>query len=422
MQRPLDSFARLAAVALLFTTASSASAQDSRWTAWVGCWQPIVRTQATTPSNALICIRPAGTAAVEIVTVDSAKVIATDTIDASGARTPLSAQGCSGWRRGEWSGDGRRVYLRSELECSGGITRTSIGILAFSGSAEWVDVQHVRAGKSKGTRATRYSLVGSWLADAVPRELHAVLLSASGAGNMSRMLAASEIESADVVDATKHVDAPVVETWLVERGQPFEVGAKELMRLADAGVPGSVTDVMIGLSYPERFALARKTEPDDRSRRGGTRGSMNDSYMYSRTCSQVEVWDPYWYPQSAYDPCYRNAYRYGYGYGYGYGGYYGYGSYGYYSPVYTGYYSSPVIIVDRRKADLPHGTMVKGEGYTRGRSSGNSATDEISGGSRGGSSSSAPRSRGSSSSGSTSSGSSSSGSSSTGRTAVKKGG
>jgi hypothetical protein len=211
-----------------------------------------------------------------------------------------------------------------------------------------------------------------------------------------------------------------VQAWIVERGAKFDLGAPQLMALADAGVPGSVTDVMIGASYPERFALQRGS---------ATRGGGSGAQVFSRADSAALVagylrdrcstmLPSISMAPSVYDNCrwvygYRGYSRYMYNdylYGYGYSPY-GYGSfYGAYGPAYYGnvYYSGPVVIV--RGSGDTHGRVVNGRGYERGetestRGTGASATSSGSSGSS------------SSGSGSSSSGSSSSGAASSGRTA-----
>jgi hypothetical protein len=257
----------------------------------------------------------------------------------------------------------------------------------------------------------------------VPDAFTPVLQAGAAFGNVSRMLAGSTVGPDDVIDASKHVDAHVVEAWLIERGQQFDVDGKMLVALSRAGVPGSVTDVMIGVSYPERFVLARDeggTTTSGGGGGGGTPSRMMEQNGDLRACAQLRMRNPYRY--SPYDQCdrYMDAYddpflgRYGYYNGYYYNGYYyGYGRYGYYDPIYTRHYSEQVVVIDRRKPEPPHGTLVNGQGYTRGRPPGAAGDGGSSSGSTTSGSSSSGRSSGSSSSGS---------SSSSGRTAHKKGG
>jgi hypothetical protein len=382
-----------------------------------------VPSRSANTSLPLVCVVP-GTAAsaVQVVTVDSGKVVARDTIDASGQQVAMSRDGCSGWRRATWSPDNRRVYLRSELDCAGGLHRLSTAVLAISPAAEWLDVQGLRVSGNTSVRTRRYRDVG------IPANLPADIAGALSNAIQGKQLAVAtarasvgaEVLSRDIIDATRQLDPAVVQAWLVERGQRFDLDAKQLVALADAGVPGSVTDAMVALSYPEHFELQRAPVSSLYAEGPLTRADsarIANEYLYDQ-CSLG--YDPFWYSTCNFG--YSSLYsigsfgRYGsrYGYGYGYSPYgYGYGNYG-------GYVYYVPVIVDRTATES-HGQVVKGRGYTRGTSS-SGATSSSGGGSRSsgsaGSSSSGSGGGGSGSSGSSSSsGSSGGGSSSTGRTA-----
>lgn len=402
MRRSIRAIACVFTAALAFVPVSRATAQatvqDSRWAPWIGCWAPTTGSFWVASQTTAVCVSRVGDNAVQLTTVDTGRIMSRDTIDASGARRNFTSEGCSGWRSGEWSRDGRRVYLKSELQCSGGVTRTSSGMLTFFSNSEWLDVEGFRSGSSKTSQSTRY--VSLSLADSLPPELNDVRRQGAQRDGISRLLAAADVTGEDIEDAVKHVDAAVVETWLIERGQRFELNGKALAKLAKNGVPGSVTDVMIGLTYPDRFALTR----DGRSVVGG--GPYGGGYIYDdlSACSRMPLVANPRYADYANDPCYVNAYR-----NYAY---IDYGYYGPYFPEYTRRYSAPVV-VNR----TPHGTMVNGSGYTQGRPPGRMND----GGSSGSTTSGSQSSGGSKSSGgSTTSGSSSSGGEQ--RTAHKKGG
>jgi hypothetical protein len=191
------------------------------------------------------------------------------------------------------------------------------------------------------------------------------------AATTARTAAGAPIGGAQIVEAVKRADTAVVQAWIVARGARFNVDAKSLTELADAGVPGSVTDVLIGLSYPDHFAL--REEPlgysgDELSLIDSAPPRIASRYAFSQC---VGGWSPLWYSPLG-DPC---AYGYGvgaYGYGYPFYGYspYGYSPYGYpgygygYYPGYVTY--APVVVV--RGDNVQHGQAVKGRGYTRGSS------------------------------------------------------
>ena len=207
----------------------------------------------------------------------------------------------------------------------------------------------------------------------------------------ARGAAAAPLTVAAIADASRQLEPEVVEALLVEHGDHMVVDAKRLAALADAGVPGRITDLLVALSYPTRFALA----PAKAAAAGG--GAAND--RVPRTLIVPSVLDYSLYGPLGYG-------RYGSPYLYSPYGYspYGYGGYAY------GYYQRPIVVV-RNEAPRPHGRVVNGRGYAHGSDgeTGTSGTAQPrpSSGS-GGSNSGASGSSSSGSSGSSSSGSSSS--------------
>jgi hypothetical protein len=261
--------------------------------------------------------------------------------------------------------------------------------MAMSPAGEWLDVQGVAAGGDEGVRVARYRDAG--VPSAVPAAIASAIRARATATLGARYFAGATIGSTAVIEASRAATPAVVEAWLLERGQAFALDARELVRLADAGVPARVTDAMVAVSNPDKFAVAR---PEDTARR---RGIVDDEIVGRRV---------YVYMDPMYSP-YRWGYTpYGYGYGYGYGPYgyspLGYGGYGYGSGYY-GYpgYVAPIVIVNPQ-TPVTHGQAVKGRGYTQ-SGSGTSAQPSSSRGT-----SSQPSSSSSGSSSSSSSGSSSS--------------
>lgn len=399
-----------AALLLVFAaTTSRAQRADARWEAWVGCWQPERPAQAdVTMKMPVVCVTPTSVAsAVQVATVENGAIVARDTVNANGQQQPVKKQGCTGWQRAQWSADGRRVYVRSDLTCTQGLERIGTGLFAMSPEGEWLDVQSVTTSGNTGVRVMRYHDAGA--VAALPAELASANAERQLAARTARASAGAPINGSAIVEAVGRLDTSVVQSWIVQRGRKFTLDAKALVALADAGVPGSVTDVLIGVSYPERFALRQPAAP------GGTELSPLDSARVASEYVANRCFDlnPMWSTSYGFDPC---ALRYGY-FGYGYNPYrydpYGYGGYGYRSGYYYGggfVYSGPIVVV---KGDEAHGQVVKGHGYTRTRdgSASSGSTSSRSGGSS--SSGSSGSSSGSSSGGS----SSSSGSSGSGRTA-----
>ena len=307
---------------------------DTRWQAWLGCWQPAEA--RLTGRSPYVCVIPAsGSSSVSVVTITDGKEISRQHIEATGQQRAITEDGCSGWESARWSADSRRIYTQSELTCPGAPRRTSSGILAISGRGEWLDVQVVRAGDGSGLSVARYRDGGS--PTEIPAEISAALAGKQRAISAARLAAGAPIGTADVVDATRNTEPDAVNGWLVERGQAMALDATQLAALAEAGVPGKVTDVMLALSYPDVLALDRGTGDDSARGNGGYRMPGRASEIY---------FGRYGYSPYGYSP-----------YGYlGNGLVSGFGAYG------SRY---PYIIVTRGGAETSRGSAEKGRGYTR---------------------------------------------------------
>jgi hypothetical protein len=328
--------------------------------------------------------------------------VSTQRIDVSGAERPLEAKGCTGAQRASWSGDERRIYLQSTSTCDG-LKSTTSGILSITSAGEWLDVRGVSSYGSTNVRVARYRDAG--IPASVPVEIANVLRERGAGSDAARIDAGGPIGVRAVIEASRAADSTVVAAWLLEREQRFRLDAKTLVQLADAGVPGTVTDAMVAVSNPGAFQLARVPDQSDvidtdslpTRRRMAVRGIPIDPWSWGS------------YGLDAYRYGYPYGYRYGYG-GYGYGNGYGYNN-GYY-----GGYAPPIIIVTDGGQVTPAGQMVKGRGYTQPGSASTGATARERPRQTSQPAPTPSPSGGSSSSGSSSSGSSSGGSSE-GRTA-----
>ena len=365
----IGSFAAVAA-------AQGAGAGDARWQAWLGCWRP---SDAPGESSPVLCVVPTTTSsAVDLVTFVASKEVSRVQVDASGDRRTVRMDGCEGWETTQWSSDNRRAYSRSDVTCAGGLQRTSSGVLAISRSGDLLDIKSVSAGGGTGIRVNRFRDAGVQVN--LPAHIVDALAGREMAVSAARVAAGAAVTLADVVEASRSLDASVLEAYLVERGQSFRLSARELISLADAGVPGSVTDVMIALSNPRVFALDRRTgEPsivgDSTSRLANAR----------RNCATMDwgfdpwAFTPYWgYGMNGPAGC--GSYR---RYGYGSFGYDHYGSW---------YWNRPTYVIMAR-APEEKGRAVKGQGYTR--SAGSTTTSSSSGSSGTSSSGSSGQSGGS---------------------------
>ena len=391
-----SSVTTLAVVALSMTVATPAAAQgtgpDGRWQAWLGCWTPagtLIRVVGKTATS-VVCVIPASTpSAVDVVTVTGGKIVDRTHVDTDGLPHALAKEGCTGWQSAKWSPSARRVYLKSEFNCTGAPSTHLSAVYAMAGAGEWIDVQGMRVDKNSGVHAVRYREATD--AGELPVEI-TQKLQQHALARKAAMLAATEQPSLlDVEEASRELDASVVATWLIEADKltverPNPLNGKQLMQLADNGVPGSVIDVMLGLSYPNvlavnpvSYGVARQNTDSAYTRYGslGAFSSMNpligfdrfgnpiygseSSLMYGCSAFNYDPFEAGWNLYSSQFGCGRYNTGFGYGGGFGYG--YGYGRY----PYYGGYFGGgPVVVpVGPGGAPAPHGHIVNGKGYTQ---------------------------------------------------------
>ena len=377
----IRAFSRPSAAALLLAalvTSGDAQAQtrqvDPRWQPWIGCWETDDEARPVSAGAVVTCVIPAtGTSAVEILTVVDGRVASRERVDATGEQRPATKDGCTGWDRATWAADGRRVFLRSEYTCQGGQRRATSGMITMFADGQWLDVRGISGGENTGVGVIRYRDAG--LPTTLPSEIASALPGWSREQGLARTAAVAPVDTRAIVEATRQVDLPVVEAWLAERRQGFALDAKKLVELADAGVPGRVIDVMVALSYPRAFAVAPAGElalAPGNARRGVAGTDGRDVIRQSSLgIDPFDYYSPYGYS------------RFGYGYSpYGYSRFgYGYSPYGYgYSPYGSTWYpgSTPVVIIrDPGASNRPtpaNGQAVNGRGYTRTRTTDNSAT------------------------------------------------
>ncbi len=333
-----------------------------RWRAWVGCWEP-VRAHASGPADsasAMRCVIPVDDrTTAEVVTVSDGRIVGRERIVATGERESATREGCTGWERAAWSADGRRLYRRSQYRCEGGLEPRTSELFAMSPRGEWLDIRGMDVGQGARIRVTRYAQAP------VPAELSSELVAIREAPGLAvstaRTAAAGPLGTAEVAEASRELDAPVVETWLVERGEGFALDGRRLVELARAGVPDSVIDVMVALSYPSAFTVASVAS-------GTTIGSARPSPQAASTYAEeaagatIPVYlDPY-----GYAPYFWDLYYSPFGYAP-----YGYGYYGWYPG------GPPVIIVQPSNGTgqrASHGRVVNGHGYSRTRGSAESGS------------------------------------------------
>jgi hypothetical protein len=299
------------AVLLAGLVPSTLAAQDmdSRWLPFLGCWEAVEAGEEAP----LLCVRPAAEGnGVDFVTWTDGELSAPETILADGVARSAEREECQGIEEARFSDDGHRIYLKSSYVCEGQTEREASGILAMLNPMEWADIKSVEGTpwvlKYRLARASRIDEAG----------VENVVAPRASAVKAARIAASARLTEEDIIEAVGQVEGAAVEALIVERGDRFAVNADLLVRLDDADVPAGVIDLMVAISYPNRFAVKAGPMPveeyaDDEAMNPRRMMYMGSGFMTPGYGNRYSPWG------------YGLGY---YGYGYGYNGY-GYGGYGY---------------------------------------------------------------------------------------------
>jgi hypothetical protein len=246
---------------LSFAQVSEVQAQannvDSRWLAWVGCWEGAGISENGSEGALLVCFRPVeGGAAVESLTYAEGNLVGSEILRADGTSTPIAEGGCEGSRTMDWSADGRLVFLSSQMNCGEGVTRSTRGVFTYlPGRMGWSNVLAAQIGNEPPLLEIRSFVPAS------PALLieYGVADPAAGielAVNTARLNAGAPLTVEAVAEIVSRAGAAAAGGVLVERDEVLDPDAAMLRSLARSGVPGEVLDIIVALSYPDRFQFA----------------------------------------------------------------------------------------------------------------------------------------------------------------------
>jgi hypothetical protein len=330
------------------------------WAAWYGCWSPVGAAQAEAE---MVCMLPtADPQTVRLLTVLESDIVDDTTIGAAGSERPLAEGGCEGVEVAVRSRDGQRIFIRADLTCPG-VDRESTGILGFVGPDEWVDAPTLTVGGQSAARVIRYRAVATGdipigIAGELPRGQDLALEAA-------RLRASAPMGVDEIVEAAGLVSPPALDAFLAVQGTGFDLDARTLARLDDAGVAGSTIDVMVALTFPQALQVQAYG------------GRPTDSPPPTTVFADAFGFDC---RRAMFGPSYRGMCPDAFGFGYrdwryGYSGA-GFGGYGY--DRFGWQYGAPIVIVVRPDQEVPDAepapTFVPGRGFTRGGSSAGGAT------------------------------------------------
>ena len=354
------------------STTADVDLTDARWLPWMGCWQlweeqvdEAAEDGAVFPERTIVCLTPAADGSGARLTARSdSEILVERTLVADGVRHALTEGDCTGWERREWSDDGRRLFTRGEVRCGTDEPRRMSGISMLANRSTWVDIQSVSVGDRGHMEIRRYNPARD-----AERSDDVRLPATPGAIRDARQSVAGQLTVSSVREAAAKAESAVVEALLTETQPRLALDSATLVDLDEAGVDGSVIDVLVALAYPDRFVVER--------RRSGGRGGGGSGVG--------------WGSFSPLSPMYSGVY--GAPFGYSYLGWRGYDSWRnayWYNPYYYNGWGVPAMAIDGAD-DSGGARAVNGVGYTRvsqrapvPRDSG--GVSSSSGGSRGGSS------------------------------------
>jgi hypothetical protein len=321
---------------------------DARWLPWIGSWHLVTdkinQGESSLKENYLLTISPGSDRnSVTMKGHRDDKVLVEEKLISDGLSHPLDDKKCSGSYTYSWSENGKRLLLKSESNCPGDPPRRISGMSIIDVNRDWLDIQLLQSGSEKAVSIRKYrnvdrdeSIISSRFD---PDKVSA-----------SRIAASEKFSISEIKELSSKVEPEVLEAALLETKTPFPINSKELIGLSDSGVDSRVVDLMVALSFPDKFSIGREVIPMEQVTAPQT---LYRSNYYSYYCPIL----PWHWSSSSY-----MSYMYGYSYlgWYLYGGPYYPLWWGYYPPIYDGGGGGGGGGVRGDK-----GILVKGRGYVR---------------------------------------------------------
>lgn len=167
----------------------------------------------------MVCVVPtASVDRVEFMTVEGDSVVGRAMVDASGTRLPVSRPGCTGWERGRWSADGRRLLMNAEYRCGDAPVQRSDAIIAPTHFDAFTHIERTTSG-DRGV-ALRVHFIVQLDTTTFPREVRQRMTHLRPLSVELETLEAPVLASPSaIVEAAAALDGEVVEAWLDETGQ-----------------------------------------------------------------------------------------------------------------------------------------------------------------------------------------------------------
>ena len=230
----------------------SAQNIDTRWLPWMGSWRlipnAISESDKGAKENYLMDIRQGDDGqSITMKSYREEKLLLETRIAADGSRQPLKDSRCTGWYSYSWSDTGKRLLFESESSCPAEAPRLISGISVVTDNRDWLDIQLLRSGEDRAVSVHRYS--------AVSESINTAAGSGPGLNAAPRYLAATGLSIEEVIELSNKIPSDLLEATIAELHKPFKLNSSTLKRLSDAGVRPQVVDLMVALSFPDKFKV-----------------------------------------------------------------------------------------------------------------------------------------------------------------------
>jgi hypothetical protein len=347
MNKSIVTFA-FAALSSLSLTQSAAAQMNPRFDGWLGCWRLEDDLAGT---GARLCITPEKEGVVLQTLAGTVKGI-DEVVIADGVARPIVDSECKGTERAEWSRDGQRLFRTTEVTCKNETPRTIKGVAFLAPGPTWINVQHVSGqGAAPNLRVQRYRRAAN-------QNLANGTRAAQPQTPATIPDAAWSIE--DVIEASEKLPAEALQGALADVRQKFAINRRTLVAMDEAGVPDTVIDLMVALTFPQRFIVERRTSsaPVGVTTGMGWYDPFMSPFMTPAYSNCFTTAGRYYGYRSYYDLC--GMYNYAYNY-------YPYNYYGLHDYYYggTGGWVTTNPGPDAPTTSTGRGRVVNGQGYTQ---------------------------------------------------------
>jgi hypothetical protein len=272
---------------------------DTRWVAWAGCWES-ADPQEDQETKLVVCfdLLP-DRDGVEIRTFMGAEEVAFEEVVADGQPVAIEEGGCTGTRTASWSADGARVFIESDLRCAEGITRATTGVMALADQGNrFLEIHAAHSGRDGPVMGVRHYMPArsaTLEAQGIEPPAH----QGDRAVRTARSVLAAPLDGDAVVEVVDRAGSDVARVLIAEIGEPFALTAGLLRDLDRKGVPGDVLDVMVAVTYPDRFEITGASWEAAQTREAHLRDGR--AYTRPHPISGRQIYlgmDPFYY----YDP------------------------------------------------------------------------------------------------------------------------